>query len=242
MTTEVVSYNSIDNIDIESELIEGKDNFFVEIAKIINESKGIRTVYNFQQKVRKLNADLITITSEINRLRKAETDQTYFQYKDDNSITLVVSITQGKSYIKRKLSRKLDIFLNDLLSYKINNLDSKVEKLKEIFNGLKEEYLVRDFSKNVIYSNAEIELNFCNKKLDEYIVELESIMQENRKKNEKNSFLTLGFPSSVSEYTRNWGIPLSYRVQGIFYGSCFATLFMLLYFKFFSKPPNKAIK
>ena len=39
MTTEVVYYNSIDNIDIESELIEDKDNFFVEIAKIINESK-----------------------------------------------------------------------------------------------------------------------------------------------------------------------------------------------------------
>ena len=67
-------------------------------------------------------------------------------------------------------------------------------------------------------------------------------MQENRKKNEKNSFLTLGFPSSVSEYTRNWEIPLSYRVKGLYFGGFFATIFMVIYFKFFSKPLNKAIK
>ena len=32
MTTEVISYNSINDTDIESELIEDKEDFFVEVA------------------------------------------------------------------------------------------------------------------------------------------------------------------------------------------------------------------
>ncbi len=243
MTTEVISYNSINDTDIESELIEDKEDFFVEVAKIINESKGIRKVYDFQQKLIKLSSDLTHLTSDINRLHKAELDQTYFQYKDEkSSIDHIVSITQGKNYIKKKVSLKLDVFLNYLADFRNENLDLKISKLKEIFNNLKEEYLIRDFSKKVIYSDAEIQLNISNDELKNYISDLELIMQENRKKNEKNSFLTLEFPSSVSEYTRNWGIPLSYRVKGLYYGGFFAAFFWLIYFKFFNKPHNKAIK
>ena len=38
MTTEVISYNSINDTDIESELIEDKEDFFVEVAKIFTKT------------------------------------------------------------------------------------------------------------------------------------------------------------------------------------------------------------
>lgn len=195
MTSQLTRYNyeSISSDRVVDNPDPDEKDIFVKIAKIISEDISIRKVYHFQELIRLFVSDMSKITSEINRLKKNEIDGTQFIFTDEETENITsVPINQGKEYLKNKLSRKLKKFLNTLTEFESPRMSSVIQELGQIFSNVKEEYLVRDFSKQIIYSDAEEQLYFSSDNLNNYITYLEHLKNTSK----KNENFLLGGPSS----------------------------------------------
>lgn len=149
---------------------EDKD-IFLKIGKTIHQRLGVSVLYEYQNKLTTLISNMTRITSKVNRLKMAEMNNVDYEYQF-NGIKYFKSINEGKKLIKNELSFELDNFINYLKSYNDYHINYIIEELVMIFNNLKEEQIVRDYTKQ-LYSDAEKSLLFTKENLNEYIREIQ---------------------------------------------------------------------
>lgn len=176
--SEYKGYNTV--YEIHSTKFDKKD-IFVKLAKIIYEEVDISKLYEYQNVITSLVSDMTNITSKVNRLSMAERNHLQYKYQL-NGYEYSISVNEGKKMIKNELSLKLDDFIKYLKKFNNLKINQTAEHLVVIFNNLKEEQIVRDYTKQ-IFSDAEKSLTFTKDNLHDYINHVQNIENFPKTKN-----------------------------------------------------------
>ena len=191
--SEYRGYNTV--YEIHSTKFDKKD-IFVKLAKIIYEEVDISKLYEYQNVITSLVSDMTNITSKVNRLSMAERNHLQYKYQF-NGCEYSISVNEGKKMIKNELSLKLDDFINYLKKFNNLKINQIAEQLVVIFNNLKEEQIVRDYTKQ-IFSDAEKSLTFTKDNLHDYINHVQNI--ENYPKTKNNLLENENEPNNANRF------------------------------------------
>lgn len=245
-TDNLIVYNSFGHTDqindVELDSSSNQEDIFVKIGKSIHAEVGSRKLYKFQERIRLFLSEMISLTSEINRLKKNEMDNTDFSYIKDG-ISESLSIEDGKYYLKNKMAKKFNSLINWLRELNNDIINVHVNSLIQIFQNLNEGYLVRDFSRKVIYSDAEKQLSFSSNLLSDYISSIEAEKFNNKKKNEN---LSISFPTQdffvgyFKVFRTYWdnNFPISFKYCPLIFLVMFTSSGLFCFLKYY-KPKEK---
>ena len=179
------NYNSINEVPVKIKTSETEFGFdekdiFVKIGQIIYKNNNIEELYNYQDTISKLVSDMTIVTSQINKLKIAERNNINFDYQ---------VIVEGKSLIRKEINEKIDNFINYLRHFYEPEIDNLINDLLVIFNNIKEENLVREYTCE-IYSDAENQLHISKSNIQNYISYIQFLeYTHNTKHHKRNTYL-----------------------------------------------------
>ena len=166
---EYKDYNSINSSRYQYNNFDERD-IFVKIAISIYENYEIKKLYDYQKVVNNLVSQMTNLSSKINRLKLSEQNNVKFELRSETEpfISSYLEINEAKEIIRKDICDKLDCFVNYLKNFNNEKLNKITVQLVSIFNNIKEENIIRDYSKQV-FSSAELSLRFSKENLNNYI-------------------------------------------------------------------------
>lgn len=179
------NYNSIKEVPLriktsETEFGYDEKDIFVKIGQIIYKNNNIEELYNYQNIITRLVSDMTIITSQINKLKIAEKNNINFDYQVN---------VEGKNLIKKEINEKIDNFINYLIHFYEPEIDKLINELIVIFNNIREENLVREYTCD-IYSDAEKQLLISKSNIQNYIAYIQVFEYNKKTKHHKrNTYL-----------------------------------------------------